>query len=196
MAAANCFNQNNLDLYREIIKWHVFFYLIQIELIHWLKHFKDKEESLHAFFFCFTPCRNIYVLKIIVELDFDLNLELNLELWWNYTSMWPVLAEYHFSPVHCYVILFTQKIIYEKWCNDALARNGIWLERVACQYCLIFILYLCSYIYTCTLWILSVGKRTNNFLGNDLISKLALSKHLLTRYLVLPLHLCFLLAHL
>lgn len=58
----------------------MFFDPIQIELIHWLKHFKDKEESLHACFFCFTPCRNIYVLKIIVQSDFDLNLELNLEL--------------------------------------------------------------------------------------------------------------------
>lgn len=33
----------------------MFFDLIQIELIHWLKHFKDKEESLHACFFASPP---------------------------------------------------------------------------------------------------------------------------------------------
>lgn len=58
----------------------MFFDPIQIELIHWLKHFKDKEESLHACFFASPPVETIYVLKIIVQLEFDLNLELNLEL--------------------------------------------------------------------------------------------------------------------
>lgn len=65
MAAANCFNQNNLDLYREIIKWHVFFDLIQIELIHWLKHFKDKEESLHACFFASPPVETSMFWKLL-----------------------------------------------------------------------------------------------------------------------------------
>lgn len=47
------------------MKWHGFFYLIQIELIHWLKQFKDKEESLHACFFASPPVETSMFWKLL-----------------------------------------------------------------------------------------------------------------------------------
>lgn len=173
-----------------------FFDLIQIELIHWLKHFKDKEESLHACFFASPPVETSMFWKLLSNriLISILNWILNFDE--------TILACDQFlqSTIShlCIVTSFCshkklQMKKYDSWCTGEkwyLARTG--------RMSVLFNFYSVPlfYIYTCTLWILSVGKRTNNFLGNDLISKLALSKHLLTRYLVLPLHLCFLLAHL
>lgn len=42
----------------------------------------------------------------------------------NNNGVQPVVAEYNFSPVHCYVTLSTHIIINEKWRNNALVRNG------------------------------------------------------------------------
>lgn len=43
------------------------------------------------------------------------------------TGVQPVLAEYQFLPVHCYIILSTQnKIMQVKWCNILLH----WWEMV------------------------------------------------------------------
>lgn len=43
----------------------MFFDPIQIELIHWLKHFKDKEESLHACFFASPPVETSMFWKLL-----------------------------------------------------------------------------------------------------------------------------------
>lgn len=50
------------------------------------------------------------------------------------TGMRPVPAEYKPLPVHCFIILLTNKITYEKWKNNALVRNSTWRELVACRY--------------------------------------------------------------
>lgn len=50
------------------------------------------------------------------------------------TGVQPVFAGYHLSSVHFYVILWTHKIIYKKWLNNALEKNGTRWELVARQY--------------------------------------------------------------
>lgn len=51
----------------------------------------------------------------------------------NYTGIPAILGKDFFSPLHCFVILSTQKIICEKWINSAcvLARNSPRRELVA-----------------------------------------------------------------
>lgn len=50
------------------------------------------------------------------------------------TGIRPFLTKDHVSPVHCFVILSAQKKRQEKWCNNALTRNGTLRELVAHQY--------------------------------------------------------------
>lgn len=50
------------------------------------------------------------------------------------TGVQPVFAGYHLSSVHFYDILWTHKIIHEKWLNNALEKNGTRWELVARQY--------------------------------------------------------------
>lgn len=50
------------------------------------------------------------------------------------TGIQPFLTKDHVSPVHCFVILSAQKKRQEKWCNNALTRNGTLRELVAHQY--------------------------------------------------------------
>lgn len=38
--------------------------------------------------------------------------------------MWPILAEYHFLPVHCYIYFGKKLNALIKWYNNAMVRNS------------------------------------------------------------------------
>lgn len=76
----------------------------------------------------------------IVQVQCDLFIKIYISSWMLfyfikvYWQMIDILTKDNFLPVLFYVILRTYKIVYKKWCNNALGRNGTWQELVTHQY--------------------------------------------------------------